>query len=205
MILFDEWRLLPERIALHEPTATAVLADVHLGYSAARQRLGDAIPGRSVAEELQPLMSAARKHDIRGIIVAGDLFERGFDAAICAEFLTLLRQMRVHLRAVIPGNHDRGIERGQLPLFADGFDLAGWHITHGDRDIANPSAVLGHWHPAVRRQRRKLPCFLARGRHLVLPAFSLDAAGVDVKGDERWRGWSCYAICNSSVVRSPLL
>ena len=53
MRLFDEWQLLPQRFAVHEPSATAVLADVHLGYTAARQRLGDAIPWRTVVEEMQ--------------------------------------------------------------------------------------------------------------------------------------------------------
>ena len=199
--LFEQWLLLPERIALHEPSAMAVLADVHLGYSAARQRLGDAIPWRSVAEELQPLVAAARKHDIRALIVAGDLFERGYDAAMAQEFLDVLNRRRIRFLGLVPGNHDRGIDQAslQIPLFRDGFDLAGWKIVHGDQPVADVPTVMGHWHPAVRLKRRKLPCFLARGQQLILPAFSLDAAGVDVRSDPRWGDWQCYAICGSSV------
>ena len=74
MRILEDWLLLPQRVAVHEPSATAVLADVHLGYSAARQRLGDSIPWRSVEEEMQPLVSAALTHDICAVVVAGDLF-----------------------------------------------------------------------------------------------------------------------------------
>ena len=60
---------------------------------------------------------------------------------------------------------------------------------------------MGHWHPAIRWQRRKVPCFLAHGQQLILPAFSLDAAGMDVR--ERFaagRAWDCYAVCGTNVV-----
>jgi metallophosphoesterase superfamily enzyme len=87
-----------------------------------------------------------------------------------------------------------------LPQFADGFELAGWHIVHGDQPIADTHAVMGHWHPAVRRNGRKVPCFLARGGQIVLPAFSLDAAGVEVRDDPRWRGWNRYAIVGNDVI-----
>jgi uncharacterized protein len=199
MRILDDWLLLPQRFAVHAPSATAVLADVHLGYSAARQRLGDAIPWRSVEEEMQPLVVAAASHDIRAVVVAGDLFERGYDAALCAQWLDVLGRLKIRFAALVPGNHDRGIDKSSLPLFADGYELAGWRIRHGDGPGADEKAVTGHWHPAVRWKRRKVPCFLARGQHLILPAFSLDAAGVDVRSDARWRDWDCYAICGASI------
>src|SRR3954453_7260781 len=39
-----DWFLTPYRAALHLPTATAVVADLHLGYGATRQGGGDAVP-----------------------------------------------------------------------------------------------------------------------------------------------------------------
>jgi metallophosphoesterase superfamily enzyme len=204
MRLFDEWRLLPQRIALHEASATAVIADVHLGYSAARQRLGDAIPWRSVAEEMRPLAEAIKTNDIRNLIVAGDLFENGFDADILAQVLQVLDQLHITFTGIVPGNHDRGIEKSAvpLPLFPDGYDLAGWRIVHGDQANANAQAIMGHWHPAIRHKRRKVPCFLVRGMQMVLPAFSLDAAGGNVRSDSRWRDWDCYAIDGNEAVRA---
>lgn len=192
----EEWLLLPERIALHEPTATVVIADLHLGYSAARQRMGDAIPVRGMEEELQPLMVAARTRDIRQLIIAGDLFERGFDEELNQRFLGVLERLRIRLLAVVPGNHDRGIEKQEhaLPLFSDGFDFACWHVCHGDQPVEKTRVIMGHWHPAVRVGGRKQPCFLTRGTRLILPAFSLDAAGVDVRRDSRWDGWEHHGI-----------
>jgi putative SbcD/Mre11-related phosphoesterase len=198
------WRLLPQRIALHEPSGTAVIADVHLGYNAVRQRLGDAIPSRGVWEELQPLAQAARTHAIARLVVAGDLFERGADGGIARDFLACLAEWRIELLAVTPGNHDRGIEGiAVLPIFADGFDLAGWHVAHGDKPVSSPQSVIGHWHPAVRLKRAKAPCFLVSERRIVLPAFSLDAAGVDVQKDIRWQGWRRLAIDGEQVLEVP--
>jgi metallophosphoesterase superfamily enzyme len=200
--ILDDWLLLPQRIALHEPSATAVLADAHLGYSAARQRLGDAIPCRAVEDEMQPLASAATGHDIRQLIVAGDLFERGFDPEICRQFKDVLHRLGVRLLGIVPGNHDRGIEAAsvELPLFPAGIDWHGWRIDHGDQAVNHLRTVSGHLHPALRWKRGKLPSFMVRGDHLVLPAFSRDAAGADVQADERWRGWTGYAILNDEVI-----
>jgi putative SbcD/Mre11-related phosphoesterase len=201
--LFDEWQLLPQRIALHRPSATAVLADIHLGYSAARQRQGDAIPTRTVVEELQSLADAAGSHDICAVVVAGDLFEKGFDPLLYEQFIAVLSELDIKILGLIPGNHDRGIElvANEMPLCVNGYDLAGWHIHHGDQPIDHPRLICGHWHPAVRWKRRKVPCFLTKAEQMILPAFSLDAAGVDVDRDPRWRDWERYAIWGEGVIR----
>lgn len=197
----DEWLLLPQRFALHEPSATAVLADVHLGYSKVRQQLGDAVPLRTVEEEMQPLIAAARVHYIQQLIVAGDLFERGYDDECFRRFEELLQSLHIRFAGLVPGNHDRGIEtHAQLmPIWPRGFDLLGWQVCHGDQPVEAARAVMGHWHPAVRVKRRKQPCFMTRGTHLVLPAFSRDAAGVDVRAEARWRDWQSHWICGDEV------
>ena len=201
MRLFDEWLLLPQRFAVHERTATAVLADVHLGYTAARQRLGDAIPARSVDDEMAPLVAATKEFALRRLVVAGDLFERGFDAALLDQFLVVLEQCRIQFLGLVPGNHDRGFEKAsrELAIFPDGLDLAGWRVVHGDQPVNAARSVMGHWHPALRRKGRKTPCFLARGMQLVLPAFSLDAAGAEVQRDARWQEWHRFAIADGQV------
>jgi uncharacterized protein len=203
MRVCKDWLLLPQRIAVHEPSATAVLADLHLGYSAARQRQGDAVPARSVRDELQPLADAARLHDLQNMIIAGDLFERGYDADIAAQFLRVLDEYRIRLIGLAPGNHDRGVDAvgGAIPIFADGIDVCGWRIVHGDQPCDNRQVVMGHWHPALRWRVRKMPCFLVHERQILLPAFSLDAAGVDVDAEERWRDWRRYPIHHKRVIR----
>ena len=196
-----DWLLLPQRLALHEPSATAVLADLHLGYSTVRQRLGDAIPARSVRDEMQPLLEAAKMHDIRAIVVAGDLFERGYDLGTWTALLDILEQTKIELKGLVPGNHDRGLDKAPAPLlvFTNGIDMGGWRIVHGDQPTDTPRTICGHWHPAVRRRGRKTPCFLMRGEYLILPAFSLDSAGADVAKENRWNGWEC-AVCSGGEV-----
>ena len=130
MRLFNDWRLLPQRFAVHEASATAALADVHLGYNASRQRLGDAIPWRSVAEEMQPLADAVKTHDIRSLVVAGDLFERGYDAELLQQFLAVLDHLHIQFLGLVPGNHDRGIEKAApvMPLFPEGYEIGRAHV-----------------------------------------------------------------------------
>jgi uncharacterized protein len=201
MRFHDEWLFMPQRFAVHEPSATAVLADVHLGYSAARRRQGDAVPSRSVMDEMRPLVDAARLHDFRNVIVAGDLFERGFDETIAQQFLAVLGCLDLRFLGLVPGNHDRVSDRAaNFPIFTDGYDLAGWRIVHGDRPAAEKKVVMGHWHPARRWNRRKVPCFLTRQMQLILPAFSLDAAGVDVGVESPWNDWACSAIVGNRVI-----
>jgi putative SbcD/Mre11-related phosphoesterase len=201
--VLNDWLLLPQRVALHEPSATAVIADVHLGYSAARQRLGDAVPLRSVADEMHLLADAASLHDITSLVVAGDLFERGYDASIYQQFLDVLTDLCITFHVLVPGNHDRGIDKATtpLPLHADGFDLAGWRVVHGDQKSEHSRRIMGHWHPAIRLRRRKLPCFLVRDKSLILPAFSLDAAGADIFGNPELAGWDAFGIERNKVVR----
>jgi uncharacterized protein len=198
-----EWRLTPYCLAIHEPTATAVVADLHLGYSAARQRQGDAIPARNVDEELKPLFKAAAAHDVRFLLVAGDLFEAGYDAGVAERFLAALHSARIQFLGLIPGNHDCGMERANsnLPIFVDGYQLAGWRVIHGDQPANADRLMMGHWHPALRWHGRKTPCFLTRGAQLVLPAFSRDAAGADVWNEVRWRDWDCHAIVEGVVIK----
>ena len=47
MYVHEDWLLTPYRAAIHLPTATAVIADLHLGYDQVRQRGGEAVPSSS--------------------------------------------------------------------------------------------------------------------------------------------------------------
>src|SRR4051794_9071007 len=100
-----EWLLTPQRVAVHEPTATAVIADVHLGYAEARQRRGDAVPRTSVEESLRPLARVLARQNVQRLLVAGDLFEEGCRQELAAELFAWLKGHPVRLE-LIPGNHD---------------------------------------------------------------------------------------------------
>ena len=44
------------------------------------------------------------------------------------------------------------------------------------------------------------PCFLIAARHIILPAFSTDAAGVNVFRNPQWRSYRCCAIAGNEVL-----
>jgi metallophosphoesterase superfamily enzyme len=200
MKVHNDWLLTGLRVAIHVPTAAAVVADLHLGYNACRRGAGEAIPFINLNHQLNPLGIAIKKHGLRQLVIAGDLFEAGLVPELMAEFQHWLADAGVELAALVPGNHDRGLE-SSWPLFPDGFILDGWRIVHGNEEIRTGEPVVhGHVHPAVRLQGRKFPCFLVGPRRLVLPAYSLDAAGVNVAKERTWQGCRCFAICTGKVI-----
>lgn len=202
-IVAGPWLLTHQRLAIHLPTRTAVVADLHLGYHEARQARGDAIPAPPLESQLAPIRQAQWANDFRRLVVAGDLFEHGFRPELCAGFVRFLQTIGVVWTALVRGNHDRRIQEADFPcpVLEDWFALDDWRVIHGDRPIPEGNVVMGHWHPCWAQGRQRWPCFLASDRLLVLPAFSTNAAGVPVQRDRRWGRLECWAIQNDRLAR----
>jgi putative SbcD/Mre11-related phosphoesterase len=203
MRVLDDWLLTPARAAVHLPTATAVIADVHLGYGEARQRGGDAVPSQTVAAVFAPLAPILAAHTVRRLVIAGDLFETGRMASLATEVLAWCAAVRIELFGVVPGNHDRGlaVKAPELPIYPEGLTLGRWQIVHGDEELPQGCTVQGHEHPFARWGRDVGgPCFLIAERRLILPAFSPDAAGVNVLRAERWQDFRCYVIAGKRLL-----
>jgi putative SbcD/Mre11-related phosphoesterase len=203
MRIQDGWLLTAARAAVHVPTATAVVSDLHLGYAEARRRSGEAVPAPTVADALEPLRLVFRRHQVRRLVIAGDLFESGHSAAIAGELLAWLEQHSVNLSAVVPGNHDRGIAgaAGLLPVCPDGFCVGKWRVVHGDGVLPEGPVVQGHEHLCLRwKTDVRAPCYLIGPNRLVLPAFSTDAAGVNVLRRHEWRDYTCVVIAGQDVL-----
>ncbi len=201
MRVLDDWLLSPTRAAIHLPTATAVVADLHLGYEKSRHRAGEAVPLMPLDIILDPLKSIAGH--ARRLVVAGDIFEAGADRDIATEFVAWTEKHHFELIAVVPGNHDRRLASlsGLLPIYTDGFALADWHIVHGDGKIPKCRVVHGHEHPFVRWSPALAgPCFLVGPERLILPAFSRDAAGVNILPGRRWADLRCCVIAGEQVL-----
>jgi metallophosphoesterase superfamily enzyme len=212
--MHPEWALTPQRAAVHLPTATAVVADLHLGYNSARQRGGEAVPDPGADETLEYLRSLLDLHSVRRLLIAGDLFERAYNAALAEQWTTVLENAGVELLGLVPGNHDRGLPscsplprrtvgKGRnmaLPILPQGYRLGEWQVIHGDREFPAGPVVCGHFHPCVRWGRLASPCFLVTEGRLLLPAFSRDAAGVNVLGDPRWRDYHCLVPVGHEVL-----
>ena len=203
MRVHDDWLLTPARAALHLPTATAVIADVHLGYAEARHRGGDAVPRQGAAAVLGPLRPVLAAHRVRRLVIAGDLFEAGAVSSLVRELLDWCASAEIELVGVVPGNHDRGLVANapELPVRPDGVILGRWRVVHGDEQLPRGAVVHGHEHPMVRwGPRLGSPCFLVGQRRLIVPALSPDAAGVNVLHAERWRGFRCCVIAGNHVL-----
>ncbi len=222
MHVLHDWLLTAERVAVHLPTRTAVIADPHLGYAEARRSQGEAVPLDSVAELLEPLHRVMRQQAARRLVVAGDLLEDGDCHEALTAFLHWLNRSRIEWIAVVPGNHDTGLEvsaaaKSRSLLHPDGVTLGGWRIVHGEGRLPDGPVVHGHEHPCLRWSpksraiRPRLasriapcaiegPCYLCGPQRLILPAFSAEAAGVNILSARRWRGFRCQVIAGDRVL-----
>jgi uncharacterized protein len=200
MIVHGEWLLTAARVAIHQPTRTAVLADLHLGYAEARHRSGEAVPWRRLECILAPLHDLLARHSVANLVIAGDLFEAGHNGALATELLSWVRERGVTLLGVVPGNHDRGLACGDLPVASEGCSVGGFRIVHGDGLLPEGPVVQGHEHPCLRWAGVSASCYLTAPQRLILPAFSPDASGVNVVGDPRWRAFSCAVIVGEKVL-----
>jgi uncharacterized protein len=202
MLVHQDWLLTAERAAVYLPEATAVIADVHLGYDRARRRGGEAVPLTDLDAALGGLRRLVARTDVRRLVVAGDLFEDGRLCGGAAELLRWFVDLRVELTAVVLGNHDRRLQGADaaLPVVGEA-SLGPWRVVHGDGRLPRGPVVSGHVHPYLRwGPKVAAPCFLVGANRLILPAFSEDAAGVNVLGDPRWRRFRCCAVAGEDVL-----
>ena len=170
------WQLTQERVAVHRATATAVLADLHLGYVEARQRRGDALPTPELDAVLQPLARVIAQFSVQRVLIAGDLFEDGMEPKLANAFVEWVDRQGSELIGVVPGNHDRhcGSDSSHawpIPLWPQGYRLDDWLVVHGDGAIPDQPIVCGHLHPSCRAAGRNWPCYLVGPRRIVLPAY----------------------------------
>jgi uncharacterized protein len=173
------WCLTSEGAAVHHTKKTAVIADVHLGYEWARGNGGDTVPAHSLAEVLAKLEALVERAPISRLIVAGDMVESSKPCPRTAsdiDFLTNWLNGRGVELVRLQGNHDPP----RFPSNPETLEIDGWIVSHGDRPIRAPRQMIGHHHPAMRVGRFKAPCFLYGPTMIVLPAFSANAAGLDV-------------------------
>jgi metallophosphoesterase superfamily enzyme len=53
-------------------------------------------------------------------------------------------------------------------------------VVHGHQPSKSPRVISGHLHPALRTAGQSFPCILTSPTQIILPAFSENAAGLDV-------------------------
>lgn len=173
--------------------STAVIADLHLGYSWAQRRRGELGPlaDYRTREKLQAVCLELRP---KQIVFLGDLVHAPRPCAPEREWIEqiLIEASECATLIAVRGNHDRAFasEFGHLPILTtDVWSIDGVTALHGDRLIAaipeHHVVLLGHLHPAIDIRAtsgagRRLPIFVSSPHCILLPAFSPFAGGFDI-------------------------
>lgn len=189
-------RLLPEGACFQSDSATLIVADVHLGKSAAFRAKGLPVPEGDSARDLGRLLELAGKHQAHHLVIAGDLFHSS--AGMTPELEAAIGDFIVRLGipvTLVAGNHDLKIPNipvalRSVPYLDLGHDF---RVVHDPEHARGGGLhIAGHWHPVVKipdgkRTSLRLPCFLLRQNTLVLPAFGSFTGGavLDASPDDR--------------------
>ncbi|RQG87144.1 metallophosphoesterase [Natrarchaeobius halalkaliphilus] len=181
-----------EERAVFVPTADSlIVADIHLGRAAASSIDAPIDDGGDVRDRLASLLD---RTDPSTVVVAGDLLHsfdtvpRGVERDVVA-LVSVIDDAGASL-VVTPGNHDTMLadvfhgETTREYRLADDETV----VCHGHEppDEDAKRYVIGHDHPALSVEGRKLPCALyGPNAHegsdvLVLPAFTRTAAGATI-------------------------
>lgn len=181
--------------AFHVPTGSILIADLHIGYEAALEGDGFAMPRFQTEEMIARLNTAIDRFDPSIIIVNGD-FKHNFDRNLSAEWREVEKVVdQIGGRAkliVTRGNHDNFLA---TILAKKGLHLrkevviGNIKLVHGHESCSpwQGGMVFGHEHPAITLREKtgasvKVPCFLfdKENNRLVVPAFSPLAIGSDI-------------------------
>ena len=178
--------LLPEGAVFLSDSATLVVADVHLGKSAAFRAQGLPVPEGDTVRDLQRLLELARKSHAAHLVVAGDLFHApaGITPLLESAVAEFIAELGLPITLVV-GNHDTKLK--QIPSQIHAVTSLNLEksicVIHDPAHASGDKLHLsGHWHPVVRipdgrRTSLRLPCFLYRNSTLVLPAFGSFTGG----------------------------
>jgi uncharacterized protein len=205
---------------------TAVIADLHLGYSWAQRRRGELGPLVDIRTR-DKLFQCRDQLRPKRVVFLGDIVHAPRSCEPERAWIEeTLRQLGENAELIaVRGNHDREFAAEFAPL--DLVHVEAWSdrsltAMHGDRFEAawqeGHTLVLGHLHPALAIRdasgaAQKLPVFLANSQCVILPAFSPFARGYNVAyglppamrkffGKE---GIRLYATSGKRVVRLGLL
>ncbi len=202
--------LMGERAAYWPAQSTILVADLHLGKGDAL-RMGGVSLGASVNRamldaDLARLARAVARTGARRVLVLGDLIHAPI--GLTPEIIEAVGEWRDGLRAevdLVPGNHDRRIERV----------AKAWRLRVLDDVVHEPPLVFahdpvvdatylccGHVHPAAPLGGRtgvKLPCFVVGRTRLILPAFGRFTSG---GRPEPCPGDRVFAIADDAVIEA---
>jgi uncharacterized protein len=207
--------LMPHRTVFWPARSTLLLADLHLGKGETLAAQGIPMPRGVVESDLNRLSSAVRETGATRVMVLGDLLHAsiGIVPAMVEQVAAWRRTIPADV-CLVPGNHDRRIERVAEEwglhlcddIVQEGPFVFVHDASHAPSDGGGGYVWSGHVHPRVRLKGGgdsiSLPCFLVGDDSALLPAFSLFTSGVSVLPSPSERVWG---VAEEALVEVPHL
>ena len=198
--------LLPEKAMIWENTNTLLVADIHLGKITHFRKAGIAVPAAAKQENLSRLSDILLNHDVRRVIILGDLFHSHYNDS-WLDFKHFIAQFSSIQFILVMGNHDildaQEYQASNLEIVPEGLMEADFIFTHHPYIHEKAYNLCGHIHPAVRlrggsKQSVTLPCFMFSGNQAILPSFGTftGSARIEPKKED-----AVYAIADSEVIK----
>lgn len=221
------WQLLAERAVYWPRRRTLLVADLHLGKTAAFRASAIPVPEETTQADLDRLTRLLQQHDVRRLVVLGDLLHARagvVQGVIDAAAAWRRRHAGVEM-LLIRGNHDTA--SGDLPAAWEmrvenepwgDVDEGAIRFAHYPPEASEESnapaerktdefTLCGHLHPAVvmRRASGRGPglrarCFWVQPQAMVLPAFGSFTGGLGIVPR---RGDRVFAVGEGEVVEVP--
>jgi|SRR5688572_22569221 len=191
-----------------EDLSILAVADLHIGYNWAQRHQGQMLPLHQPDDTIGRLRELCAFYKPAELLLLGDIVHR---ALPLPQIETQLKELLSQFQGIrlIAGNHDRYLEK-LVPLALQMEHVAGPYLfVHGHQTTQRRERiVMGHEHPAISvgdgvTTSLKCPCFLLSPRVIVLPAFSLWAAG-GVEVALRHRFDRAVAILGDKLLPIPL-
>ena len=185
------------RAAFLEIDRILCVSDLHLGYAWAHRYSGQLMPLRSREDILGRLSELCAFYKPAHLAILGDIVHASVPVAELKRELTdLFRGLRelCGLKLIL-GNHDRHLRKLAKQIddceFIDHFETDQFLLLHGHGDLPELSSgkkiIMGHEHPSICLgdgiRSAKFPCFVVSRTVILLPAFSLWAAGSDFRAN----------------------
>ena len=191
-----------------EEFSILAVADLHIGYNWAHRHGGQMLPVHQADDTIERLKNLCDFYKPAEVLLLGDIVHR---ALPLPQIEAQLRQLLGEFTGVrlILGNHDRFLEKLISAPLQTEYVRGHYVFVHGHQPMERPERVImGHEHPAISvgdgvATSVKCPCFLIGRNTIVLPAFSLWAAG-GVEMPLRQRFDRAVAILGDKLLPIPL-
>ncbi|MBS3915493.1 MAG: ligase-associated DNA damage response endonuclease PdeM [Bacteroidetes bacterium] len=200
----DYFYALPEKVLLHVPTKTMLVADCHFGKASHFRNNHIPIPHAAAIKDFQNLHHLMETFVPERCVFLGDLFH----SASNAEWLWLHELLKMHPNCtfiLVEGNHDilpvshyqnAGIQVVEF------WEIGSIILTHHPMEKTDSFNICGHIHPGFTisgkgRQHISMPCFFIHEKTLIMPSFGALTGFVNM--GKRVRGGKALCLSGNQI------